>query len=826
MKALRKDFYMQIKKTLNRYLSIMAIVSLGVAFYAGVTSSEPDMRYTADYFYDNNNMMDIKVVGKKGFLTDEDVDKLKEIDEIEDIAPSKTMDLVVELEDKEETLKAMSVEEDINLVTIKDGRRPNGNGECIIDKQLAEDKYKIGDVIKIKENSLLESDEMKIVGVFTSPLYTARDKGQTTVGNGKLSGLFAINEDEFKTGFSEIYLTVKGAKDKLSASSSYEDLIDEVKEKVKDKLGDDYYVLDRNSIESYVEYDMDASRIGNIGRVFPIFFFVIAAMVCLTTMTRMVEENRTEIGTYKALGYGKFAIVYKYVIYAASATLIGGIIGAIVGSYIFPYIIIKAYGIQFANLEHLVLKLDLFYITISILIAVVSITMAALMSCINELRSTPASLMRPLAPKMGKKVLLERIPFIWNRLSFNMKSTIRNLFRYKKRLFMTLFGIGGSCALMLVGYGINDAVKGIVYKQFGDISNYDMVVNINVEALRMKPLATLSSDISKPLPETEENKDLLDDFAKDGIAEIMSELDADERIEEYIEVFQSSSTVRQKKKDYSATIFIPKELGELDNYINLRNRKSKKKIEIPDDGILIDEKLASLTKAKVGKYITVKDANGKKAKCKVKGIFENYTNHYIYMSQKFYESNFDTDIIFNAAITKNKEGYKEFNGKLSEDYLKMDGVALVTFLSTTEDTVLDMFASMNGIIMVLIVCAGILAFIVLYNLNNVNIEERKRELATLKVLGFYDGEVSGYIYRENIIITFMGIALGFIFGRILLTFVIKTAEVDAMMFAREVKITSYAYSAMFTVLFAVIINYVMHIRLKSVDMATSLKSVE
>ena len=825
MKALRKDFYMQIKKTLNRYLSIMAIVSLGVAFYAGVTSSEPDMRYTADYFYDNNNMMDIKVVGKSG-LTDGDVDKLKEINEIEDIAPSKNMDLVVELEDKEETLRAMSIDDNINLVTIKDGRLPKLDGECIIDTQLAEHKYKIGDVIKIKDK-VLSSDEMKIVGTFTSPLYTARDKGQTTVGNGKLSGLFYTREKEFKLStYSEIYLTVKGAKDKMSASSSYEDLVDEVKEKVKDKLGDGYYVLDRKSIESYVEYDMDASRIGNIGKVFPIFFFIIAAMVCLTTMTRMVEENRTEIGTYKALGYGKFAIVYKYIIYAASATLIGGIIGAIVGSYIFPYIIIKAYGIQFANLEHLVLKLDPFYITVSILIAVVSITMAALMSCINELRSTPASLMRPLAPKMGKKVLLERIPFIWNRLSFNMKSTIRNLFRYKKRLFMTLFGISGSCALMLVGYGINDAVKGIVYKQFGDISNYDMTVGINVEALRMKPLYMLSSDLTKPLSETKENQQMLDDYAKEEIENIKLELDADERIDEFIEVFQTSSTVKRKKKDYTASIFIPKEPEKLGEYINLRNRKTKKKIEISDDGILIDEKLASLIKAKVGSKITVKDSNGKKAKCKVKGIFENYTNHYIYMTQKYYESNFDTDIIYNTFISKNKDGYKEYNDKLSTDLLNRDGIGTVTFLSTTEDTVLDMFASMDGIIMVLIVCAGILAFIVLYNLNNVNIEERKRELATLKVLGFYDGEVSGYIYRENIIITFMGIVLGFIFGRILLTFVIETAEVDAMMFARDVKFLSYAYSAMFTVLFAVIINYVMHIRLKSVDMATSLKSVE
>ena len=825
MKALRKDFYMQIKKTLNRYLSIMAIVSLGVAFYAGVTSAEPDMRYTADYFYDNNNMMDIRVVGKKG-VNDEVLDKLKEIDEIEDIAPLKNMDLVVELEDKEETLRAMSIDDNINLVTIKDGRLPKLDGECIIDTQLAEHKYKIGDVIKIKDK-VLSSDEMKIVGTFTSPLYTARDKGQTTVGNGKLSGLFYTREKEFKLStYSEIYLTVKGAKDKMSASSSYEDLVDEVKEKVKDKLGDGYYVLDRKSIESYVEYDMDASRIGNIGKVFPIFFFVIAAMVCLTTMTRMVEENRTEIGTYKALGYGKFAIVYKYIIYAASATLIGGIIGAIVGSYIFPYIIIKAYGIQFANLEHLVLKLDPFYITVSILIAVVSITMAALMSCINELRSTPASLMRPLAPKMGKKVLLERIPFIWNRLSFNMKSTIRNLFRYKKRLFMTLFGISGSCALMLVGYGINDAVKGIVYKQFGDISNYDMTVGINVEALRMKPLYMLSSDLTKPLSETKENQQMLDDYAKEEIENIKLELDADERIDEFIEVFQTSSTVKRKKKDYTASIFIPKEPEKLGEYINLRNRKTKKKIEISDDGILIDEKLASLIKAKVGSKITVKDSNGKKAKCKVKGIFENYTNHYIYMTQKYYESNFDTDIIYNTFISKNKDGYKEYNDKLSTDLLNRDGIGTVTFLSTTEDTVLDMFASMDGIIMVLIVCAGILAFIVLYNLNNVNIEERKRELATLKVLGFYDGEVSGYIYRENIIITFMGIVLGFIFGRILLTFVIETAEVDAMMFARDVKFLSYAYSAMFTVLFAVIINYVMHIRLKSVDMATSLKSVE
>ena len=562
----------------------------------------------------------------------------------------------------------------------------------------------------------------------------------------------------------------------------------------------EWYVLDRNYITTCVAYAQDSERIGNIGNVFPVIFFLVAALVSLTTMTRMVEEERVQIGTLKALGYRKSSIAAKYVMYAFLATMLGGTIGTLIGQIIFPAVIMNAYKIAYVTLTDFVTPIHLKYSLISMIAAVVSTTAATLAACYKELLAAPAELMRPAAPKIGKRVFLEKITFIWKHLNFSNKAAVRNLFRYKKRLFMTILGIGGCMGLLLVGFGVKDSIMTIGDRQYNFIHTYQVKMT----------LADADTD--------EEKQEVLDSVLKEPTTKAA--------------MLSHESTIdaccgANGEKKQSTYLFIPSDADELDEFVSLQNRISGQKYTLDDEGVVISEKLATLLDVSEGDdiYLEVSSLNYKPVK--VMHIAENYYYHYVYMTPECYQSLFGKDIEYDEIFVVNKDPEDiSYENDFSAKYLDNNAVSGITFTRTISDRIESMITSMNIVTYVLVVSAGLLAFIVLYNLNNINISERQRELATLKVLGFYDGEISMYVFRENIMLTVLGTIFGIFFGIWLHRFVILTAELDIMMFGRQIYTKSYIYSILLTIGFSIIVNIVMHWKMKKIDMIESLKSVE
>ena len=594
-----------------------------------------------------------------------------------------------------------------------------------------------------------------------------------------------------------------GKKEYQDGKKEADDKIAEAQQKIEDaqKEVDDietpeWIVTDRNDLPEYSDFGDNAERLKNIGKVFPMIFFLVAALISLTTMTRMVEEQRTQIGTMKALGYGKASIASKYLSYAFLATVGGSIAGVLFGEKVLPFIIIQAYGIMYWNIgDHMQLDYELQYALIASGAAVICTMGATLFSCAKTLAETPASLMRPPAPKEGKRILIERISFIWKHLSFSWKSSMRNLFRYKKRLFMTIFGIAGSMGLMLVGFGLYDSIMDIAILQYDQIQHYDaMVIN---------------------------DEDATDSQEKD----LLKFLDGNSEIDHYTRVQLTKMTAPKEKGSVSIYVYVPENTENFKEDVTLRDRKSHEQYELTDDGAVICEKTASLIGVKAGDKIILEKDN-RKYKVKITAVTENYMGHYVYMTPPCYEKTFGEKPEYSSTVYTMKEDAESDLETLGNAILKYPAALSISYTSSTAGQVERMLGSLGAVIWVLIISAGMLAFVVLYNLNNINITERQRELATLKVLGFYDGEVSQYVFRENILLSFIGILAGAVFGILLHRYVITTVEVDAVMFGRNIKPISFVYSGIITFGFSMFVNMVMHFKLKKINMVESLKSVE
>ena len=594
-----------------------------------------------------------------------------------------------------------------------------------------------------------------------------------------------------------------GKKEYQDGKKEADDKIAEAQQKIEDaqKEVDDietpeWIISDRNDLPEYSDFGDNAERLKNIGKVFPMIFFLVAALISLTTMTRMVEEQRTQIGTLKALGYGKASIASKYLSYAFLATVGGSIAGVLFGEKVLPFIIIQAYGIMYWNIgDHMQLDYELQYALIASGAAVICTMGATLFSCAKTLAETPASLMRPPAPKEGKRILIERISFIWKHLSFSWKSSMRNLFRYKKRLFMTIFGIAGSMGLMLVGFGLYDSIMDIAILQYDQIQHYDaMVIN---------------------------DEDATDSQEKD----LLKFLDGNSEIDHYTRVQLTKMTAPKEKGSVSIYVYVPENTENFKEDVTLRDRKSHEQYELTDDGAVICEKTASLIGVKAGDKITLEKDN-RKYKVKITAVTENYMGHYVYMTPSCYEKTFEEKPEYSSTVYTMKEDAESDLETLGNAILKYPAALSISYTSSTAGQVERMLGSLGAVIWVLIISAGMLAFVVLYNLNNINITERQRELATLKVLGFYDGEVSQYVFRENILLSFIGILAGAVFGILLHRYVITTVEVDAVMFGRNIKPISFVYSGIITFGFSMFVNMVMHFKLKKINMVESLKSVE
>ena len=557
-----------------------------------------------------------------------------------------------------------------------------------------------------------------------------------------------------------------------------------------------WYIYDRSHLPEYSGYGDNADRMKAIVEVFPLIFFLVAALISLTTMTRMVEEERTLIGTLKALGYSKKSIAAKYLGYAVLATLTGGIFGVMIGEKILPYIIITAYKIMYRHLPDVEIPYNLYYGVLACVAALLCTVAATIFSCMKELKEQAAELMRPPAPKQGKRVFLEYIPFLWKRLNFTWKSTVRNLMRYKKRFFMTIFGIGGCMGLMLVGFGLKDSISSIVPLQYEDIQLYDGNV-------------ILQSDV------TMQEKQ-----------EVYEALEKNSQVVATAEDLLQKITIEHDGVSKEVYLNVPENVEKFSDFVVLQDRTTKEKYQLTDKGAVLTEKMAKELGVSAGDTVTIKEENEKERTVKISQICENYMSHYLYMTPAVYKAAYGKEPKYNSIYYRTEGRTTKEAELVGEAALKLDGALSVSYTTELRQQVDDMLQSLDIVIVVLIISAGMLAFVVLYNLNNINITERKRELATLKVLGFYDKEVTEYVYRENILLTLIGSVFGMLLGKILHRFIIVTVEIDSVMFGRNINTISFVYAFLLTVVFSLFVNWVMYFKLKKINMVESLKSVE
>lgn len=557
----------------------------------------------------------------------------------------------------------------------------------------------------------------------------------------------------------------------------------------------EWYILDRNAHYSYRDYGGAADRMDRIASVFPLFFFLVAALVCSTTMTRMIDEQRSSIGTLKALGYGNIAIFGKYLRYSFLASICGCIVGISLGMYIFPTVIFVVWNTMY-TVRRIVYVPKVFLMILTSVIAILITSLASYSSCYFILKEVPSSLLRPKAPIIGKKIILERISFIWKKFSFTSKITARNIFRYKKRFFMTVIGISGCTALLLAGFGIRDSIGQIALYQFEEIINYDATASFDTEL-------------------TADEKD-----------EFVISLKKDQRVDDAMIISRTNGSIYTQNEELSVSIYVPEDLELFKEYYTLRNRSTKEVLNLKVNGIILSEKAAKDLDLEVDDKVTISNDLGYKEQAEIIGIAENYVGHYVYMSSFYYKSLFDIRPVYNTALIKLNDTSDQIQSAFGNDIMKGEEITSVTFYSGMAQSFIDMISSIDLVVIVMIISAGLLAFVVLYNLSNVNISERMREIATLKVLGFTDKEVSSYVYREIVILTFVGSLAGLILGIYLHRFIMSIAELDDVMFGREIYPISFALSIIITLIFSVIVHFAMRKKLKQIQMIESLKSVE
>lgn len=610
--------------------------------------------------------------------------------------------------------------------------------------------------------------------------YTLLNEGKITYDNEVKIAEQNLNnaKNQINASEKEIASNEKKANEEFTKA---EKELEEAFEEIESLEKPEWYILDRESNIGFYQYNQDVDRIKNLGQVFPLVFFVVAVLICLTSMTRMVEEERSQLGTLKSLGFTNGQILFKYILYALLATLVGSGIGLVIGFKLLPSIIFMMYSSMY-NIGDIIAEFNIYYAILATGIALLCTILATVFVCIKSLNEQPSELMRPKAIKSGKRILLEKIPFIWKRLDFNHKVTMRNVFRYKKRMLMTIVGISGCTGLIIAGFGLRDCLSGMVTSQYGEVFKYNLEVT---------------------LTETKNNDDILEKLQD------ISEIKEIARVQKEAVELKNYNTKQQ--------IQLVAALDSLDNFIGLENRETEEKIALTD--VVVSEKLANLLELE--KNDTLEISAEKDYSLKVSDITENYLNHYLYINSDEYKSDkYNTLLINTETLTDAEE--KTLATKIKE----IEGISKLSFTSRMSDAFDETMENFEYVVVVLIVSANLLAFVVLYNLASVNMSERKRELATIKVLGFYDKEVYDYIGRETTILTCISMIFGIFLGKILTTFIIKTCELDIMMFNPEISVLSYVYGIVLTILFTLVVNITTYFSLKKIEMVESLKSVE
>ena len=882
---LKKSIIREIKNSFGRYLAILAIVAIGVGFFSGLKVSKEAMLSTGDEYLRGVNLFDFQGISTLGF--DEDsVEEIKSNSFVTDAEGSITLDVLFDFKsNKNLVFKTISIPEKINTPVIITGRMPEKDNECIMDAIFGAEDLIGQKLILSKENNeytleMLTDEEYTIVGLARSPLYMNYERGTTSIGSGTVSGFIYLNKESFDSDYyTFVYTTVgeyeeiysdkykekiesvesemekaftKAAEGRYSRLfneyeeeynkeiaekreevineaieaagdlSAYGPMANTIKENIIKEAGETFdkevgempdppfdepkvYSLDRETNVGYVCFDSDTSIIDSISRIFPIFFFLIAALVCITTMTRMVDEQRTQIGVLKAMGYSNGSILSTYLFYSGSASIIGALIGFFGGAFLFPYVIWYAYTMMydFSDSVNFILNYKLGFITIAV--AILCIMGATLFSCLSDAREVPAELIRPKAPDPGKRIFLERITFIWNKISFLYKVSLRNIFRYKKRFLMMVVGISGCTALLLTGFGIKDSISHIADLQYSEISLYDYSVVFDDEF----------SD--------EDRKDFIANIEEEGNAEDV--------------MFCEQLTMSCYGSASNPMRLIATDFDNLDKFIDLHFRSEK--LDPPKTGeIIICESFAIRHNLSIGDTCTLQDDDLNILTFTVSGICENYIYNYGYVTPESFEKEMGRAPKFNTAFIKStipndgEAGY--VSSAVRDDELnqtaaqvrEMEGVSSVALADEFKHRIAKMMESLNAIVYVLVASAGALAFVVIYNLTNINITERIREIATIKVLGFYPKETSSYVFRENVFLTGISALIGLLLGKLLHAFVINEIKVDMIFFPVRLLPLSYVLSFVLTFVFAGIVMFALYFKLKNVSMAESLKSVE
>ena len=829
-----KNLLREIKRTFTKFLSIFAICALGVAFFAGIRATSPDMKEAGDRLYNTYNLSDISVISTSG-LTADNIRDLESIEGIQAVRASLFVDAMARgTDEKEKNLRLYSMpiklkseyaplidlipdygidtspEYEMNGVEIVSGRMPLNDTETALDYTLEGSLVKqLGDEITLTTSG--GTVTLRVVGFIRSPMYISMfERGTSSIGNGTSDGFAYASGNAISslgtklpvmsllnTYYTRADIVISGKEGLSAYSDEYEALVNEVTDRIEDYASTQsgtWYIQDRSGNPGYSDYSENTDRIAAVGDVFPLIFFIVAALVCLTTMTRMVEEQRIEMGTMKALGYGGWQIAMKYAVYAMSACISGGVVGAIIGFKLFPYVIMKGYSIMYylGKLET-PYRADIAFMAIA---AMAVCTAAATFSaCYASLKEVPAKLMRPKAPKAGRRVLLEKIPFIWKKLSFTSKVTVRNLFRYKKRFFMSVIGIAGSGALLVTAFGLNDSIFGIIEKQFGDIWQMDVQAYV-YEAM---PLGDMQELLGK-------------NPANDDFDSVMFCLD-------------SQMECKNGGRSQSGVHLLGVEsAGSMAGRINLHNGGAP--VTLDDSGVVVTAKLAETLSIKVGDEINMR-TGGEDHLMRVIGVADNYVYHYVYITAAYYETVFGKAMLYNGFMGNLKDGLTdETMDAMSTQLLSDSRMYTVRTIESIYASVWDSLSILNYVVLVLILGSGMLTFVVMLNLTNINIGERMRELATLRVLGFYDKEMYAYIFRENNALSVIGAFVGLVFGKIMHLFVIRTCEVDMVMFVRSAKPLSYVYAFALTIVFSLIVNLLMRPKVRAIDMVESLKSAE
>ena len=881
---MKKTTLREIRQSLGRYLAIFAIVAMGVGFFAGLKITRQVMITSANAYLEEKQLYDYRLLSTLGF-EDEDVQTLSSKEDVRFVEGAVAADILYfNQQGNEDVIKAHSLLQNINGLEVVAGRLPQQATECVVDANLY-DKSALGTKIVLSENNVEEDldyfayREYTIVGIAQSSAYIQFERGTTALGNGQVSGFMYLLPQGFCAEFyTEIY--VKFNQDYPIYSKDYNDYIDEKEPLWKDyckaqgerryqaivadaeaelanakqtlaeekanakqtladakkeladahaeladgwaKYNDSYaefeekiaeaeqeiadaeadianiekpetYVLNRETNIGYACFQNDSSIVEGLANVFPVFFFLVAALVCMTTMNRMVEEQRTQIGVLKALGYGEAAIMGKYLFYSGSAALAGCIAGYFLGIHLFPFVIWTAYGMMY-QMGSIVYIFDGGTALLCLACALLCSMGTTWISCRHELKEVAADLMRPKAPRAGKRVFLEWLPFIWKRLKFLHKVSVRNIVRYKRRFFMMVIGISGCTALLVTGFGIRDSVVDIADQQFQEIQTYQFGI-------------TLKNGIKDANdPSLTEFTEILDTYGGSFLPVLETTMDL--------------QTPENLKSIHLIIVENPAQIGE---YIDLHT-PDKTAISYPKAGeAVICEKLAKRYRIQIGDTIHLFEENGKEVQAVVSGICENYIYNYIYLNAETYQTALGTFLYKNvyANITKDADIHA-----VGAAIMKANNITAVSINADMLVRFSSMMSSMNYIVFVVIACAAALAFIVLYNLNNINITERIREIATIKVLGFYRNETAAYVFRENTALTAIGCAVGLLLGKLLHIYVMHKVDIDLMSFDVHVKAVSYLLSILLTFAFTWIVNRIMTGKLENINMAESLKSVD